>query len=375
MRDTESNIDIDDSTAERHQLLGITNENSSLDTQPNAVNERHFPKLLFKKNYRILSAFKDLSNKLLDVVLANNTLQIETIVDGLSQEGLSRRYDKLNNKTIVVISCIEQTITSNTLRVLLSSIKKKFGKVDSVDELWYGWEPIHYAAQLTDYEKLEVIVDFIDVNSLTYFSENALHILLENRKFAIQGNLHNDVTIIPCCFVSDMSENALKCTQILLRRQIDYSHNNLWNESAISLALKYNYYKFLKQVLNEYLYIDMEMGRKYKEHLREFLEIMNIPSSTSDVYQEPVVTLFSYLKAGESDSFLSFMNGNIREYVNYSDGGDDFNTSGTMLQLCFRKLFLEYLQCDKYNVDMDDDESDILDTPMLKVFESSEMRR
>lgn len=317
----------------------------------------------------------DIADAMLDAVLSNNTSRIIELEKKINKNHIDHKYGNYNRKTIVVIACTEQTVEPSTLRTLFTSIKNRLGKVDSVDESWYGWEPIHYAAQVKDPEKMRIVTEFTDVNALTYFSDNALHILLENKKIVIYGNLCNDLKSTPCCLISEMSHDALECTNILLKRRINATHSNFWNETPISLALKYRYHKFMEQVLDEYPYINMEGGGKYEENLRDFQDLMNIGPFSEDFYQEPAMSLFNYLKANDVESFLSYMNGNIREYVNVVDGADEMNTSGTMLQLCFRKVFIEYIQDDQYNVKLNDDDCDIMDTPMLDVFCSSGMRR
>lgn len=329
--------------------------------------------LSLRKRFEPTSIIKNVSDKLIDAIKKNDTERIEEIVQRSSKDQIYARNQ--NNELPIVVACVNRDVDASTLLALLSSIKEKFGVIDCIDDLWYGWEPIHYAAQVADPEKMETVARFTDVDSLTYYSENALHILMENRKYSIHGNFINDLISIPCCLISEMTPNILKCVKILMNQHIDATQSNFWNETPISLALKYRYYKFVKQMLKEHPYIDTENGIKYEEFLREIQEVMNIRPSSCDVFQEPTVILFNFLKNDDVESFLRFMNGNIAEYVNDVDGSNDFTTSGTMLQLCFRKLYLEYLQCDKYGVVLMDDECDIMDTPILAVFRSSGMRR
>lgn len=316
------------------------------------------------------------NDKLVEALLKNDVKRVEDLVKSLNSVDINKRHTNFDNKTAIVIACIDDKVTASTLRTFLSCLKNRFSKIDCVDEIWYGWEPIHYSAKVADPEKLKVVVEFTDVHSLTYYSENALHILIENKKYTVNGNFLNDIINIPCCLISEMSENALECADILMKHRVDAGHSNFWNESPVCLAFKYRYYKLVEEILTKHPYIDIESCSKYEENLREFQKAMHIRPSSTDVYEEPAVTLFNYLKEGDVDSFLHFMNGNIAEYVDEVDGGGDTSTSGgTMLQLCFRKLFLEYLQCEKYYTVLVDDECSILDTPILEIFRSTGMRR
>lgn len=346
---------------------------------PNSVGRQLYQTTVKSKTASVIKHFKTENSvekpndKLIEALIKNDEKQVEVLVKSLKKEDVDKRHENFDNKTAIVIACINSIVAPSTLRTFLSCLKNYFPIIDCVDDLWYGWEPIHYAAQIADPEKLEIVVEFTDVNSLTYYSENALHILIENKKYTINGNFLNDIISIPCCLISEMSPNALKCADILMKHRIDANHSNFWNESPVCLAFRYRYYKLVEQMLKEHSYIDIESCSKYEENLREFQKAMNIRPSSSDVYQEPTVTLFNYLKEGEVQSFLHFMNGNIAEYVNEVD---NFASSGsTMLQLCFRKLFLEYLQSEKYGNVLVDDECNILDTPLLEVFRSSGMRR
>lgn len=376
-------IDVDKINCEcsdtRHNQLAVNlGENSvhyrNTEGEPlerNSINR--IKTLSLRKHFEPAGIIKNVADKLIDAIKKNDTQRIEEIVQRSSKEHIHAR--NRNNELPIVVACLKRDVDDSTLLALLSSIKEKFGSIDCIDDLWYGWEPIHYAAQVADPKKMKIVARFTNVDSLTYYSENALHILMENRKYSIHGNFINDLISIPCCLISEMRPNILECVNILMEKHIDVTQSNFWNETPISLALKYRYYKFIKQMLKEHPYIDLENGIKYEENLREFQEVMNIRPSSCDVYQEPTVILFNLLKNDDVESFLRFMNGNIAEYVNDVDGGYDFTTSGTMLQLCFRKLFLEYLQCDKYGVVLMDDECDIMDTPILAVFRSSGMRR
>lgn len=332
---------------EQNNLHSVSNNKHKDSTDGNVLT------LTTKKIYKLNTTNQDLAFNLLEAVLNNRTPDIVDIVKKIDKESL---YSRTDNKTVVEVACLKPEILPNTLQTLLHSIKDNFGQIDCVDKNWYGWEPIHYTAKVADPEKLKVLVEYVDVNALTYFSQNAFHVLLENIDRIVYGTFYNDRTTTSCTIIGDMSKNIFECAKIFLKTSLNVNHRNFWNESVISLAQKYGYHSFVAMIEKEF------PGIAALEHL-------------DHVYLEPEVVFFNCLKSQDPESFVNFINGNIKDYVDKVDGGDDFTTSGTMLQLCFRKVFLQFVQSDNYEIVLEDQESNILSTPMLELYRSSSMKR
>lgn len=181
----------------------------------------------------------DLPEELLQAVLQNEYSSINSILNNSSVDILFHRYRHHDRKTILAIACIESQVSSKTVRTLYQSIKLKYGILDFTDSEWYGWEPIHFAAKTADPTKLEALVDHMDdINNLTAFSENALHILLSRAVQPFQVVLCNGSESRPFSIISKERNNVIDCVKILLRGGIDLNHTNFWNEAPICLAAR-----------------------------------------------------------------------------------------------------------------------------------------
>lgn len=297
---------------------------------------------------------------LLNAVFSNNCDCIEKTVERMTDKNLKKRFDTgtFVKKTIVAIACLKTSVLPNTLDTLLNCINKKCGKIDFIDDSWYGWEPIHYAAQSGDVEKLKTVEKFLDVNVLTYHSENALHILIESRRNEVYGILYDNCTPYYCTLIEDVKNNIFECAEYLIKRGINANQRNLWGKSFLHLATEYRFENFVKLI---------------KERFPQET-LMDEYYSNADLFIDPVCTIYNRMKSNKDD-FLHMLNGNIREHVVVVDGQNEFCSSGSMLQMCLRKFFLEYLQCDSYNIELDSKECNILNTPLLKVYCASQIKR
>ncbi|KAJ8982464.1 hypothetical protein NQ317_000422 [Molorchus minor] len=308
---------------------------------------------------------------LLEAVLDNKIEEIQYILETSSIELINHKYDQYENKSILIIACVTENVSKETLRTLFTIVKSHSFNLNYVDEEWYKWEPLHYAAKIADPEKLQVLVDILDsVNSLTVFSENSLHVLLEYEESVKPFNaiIYNASQSRDCTILNTEKRNAIRCVQILIDAGVDVNHSNFWNETPICIAARYKYKEIIK-ILLKTPNIDLdnysEDGMKVREYLKLHM-LQDTLSPSSFLHEDPVKLLFNFLKAGHENAFLQFNNENIKDYVNYTDGDSELNTSGNMIQFCFKKGFFEYVQHDLYNEELG--ESNTMNTPMLKVF-------
>ncbi|XP_057652395.1 transient receptor potential cation channel protein painless-like [Diorhabda carinulata] len=307
-----------------------------------------------------------------------NVLENRPLLNQISTENDKSPTD-LTTKFLNIIR-YEPEPTARELNEICSEVKSKLGTIDCIDEDWYGWEPIHFVARNCNVENLQVILDYIDdraVNSLTYFSENALHVLLQYEKSVtpFSASLHNGSESKAIAILGPENPAIEQCAKLLIERGIDVNHTNCWNETPLSLAIRYRYIKLINFLLTiDYLDLDSfkECGKPLRQYLKWNLYI-NLPQSY--VEEEDISTMrFNLLKSGDEESFMSYKIESISDSVNCFDGNDAYNSSGTMLQLCMIKGYLEFIQ-DKHSNVKKLINYDIKDTPLLTIFKAKGMSR
>ncbi|VEN41835.1 unnamed protein product [Callosobruchus maculatus] len=317
-------------------------------------------------------------NSLLEAVLSNSSNRIANIVNSSTLNSIKEGYLKHHGKNIVAIACSENDVTPQTLDDLCGHLKHRYGDQEYSNEDFYDWEPLHYLAKTANPEKLEVFIKHVDnVDQLTFFSENALHILLTYSVQPFQVVLSNGSKSKPFSIIGREEDNIVSCAEILINSGIDVNHANFWNETPISLAARYRYSKIVDMLLKSPS-IDLDNTREAGKSIRIYLKQHNICSSAllsqpSNYYQEDdVQILFGFLKSGDEKSFLQYNNENIKDYSNCLDRSGN-NTCGTMLQFCFWKGFIEYVKSESYIEDLS--KTDIMSTPMLEIFCSKGLKR
>lgn len=229
----------------------------------------------------------------------------------------------------------------------------KGSQIDYINEKWYSWEPLHYAAKAADPDKLALIVEKLGpskINSLTTLSENALHVLLNHgQSDAFNISYQNGSSFRLSKILASEKNNLIKCTQILIDGGIDINHPNFWNETPIVIALKRKYYGVIKLLLQK-PEIDLDgsqegVSRKTPRDLFKGKEDQFgvLPKHTT--HHTPGKILFQLLKSGDEDGFLKYRGGKLGEdLVNSFDGVDSSNSSCTLIQYCFRRGLITWLQ-------------------------------
>ncbi|KAJ8921825.1 hypothetical protein NQ315_008457, partial [Exocentrus adspersus] len=319
------------------------------------------------------------SETILRAVLENRKEEIDALVKKSTKGILNYKYKDYGNKPIILIACINSMVTKDTLSVLCQSIISHYYRLDCFDEDWYKWEPLHHVARIADPEKLQVLIDNTDnVDCLTTFSENALHVLLEYQKCNKPFNalLYNGTESKECIIINTEKENTYECAKILIESGIDVNHSNLWNETPICIAVRYRYIKITELLLTvPTLDLDnyKEGGFSTRAYLKENFIRQDTISQSNILYDDPIKILFDHLKSGDEDAFVDFNNENIKDYANSIDGDREYNTPGNMLQFCFKKGLLEYLQHELFNEELT--KSSITDNLMFKVFCSKGLGR
>ncbi|XP_023019601.2 transient receptor potential cation channel protein painless [Leptinotarsa decemlineata] len=321
------------------------------------------------------------AEQLLNAVINNEIEKIATILKNASSETLrsllNEKFCSHNEKSIVLIACDKDEVTKETVSALYSYFACTLSSDDCIDDKRFGWEPIHYVAKNADPEKLEVLLKYVSINSHTYFSENALHVLLQYGKSSamLKVNLFNGTYSRSCTIISEEKENIVKCSKLLIEKGIDINHANFWGETPICLALKYRYLKVTQDLLKN-TNIDLDnyyiSGRTIREYLRQNnFSINSLPSSSFNAIEDTTTVLFNFLKSGDEEGFIRYAN-EVKTYC-----GDlsscNLSQSGTMLELCLRKGFLECIQNGCYDVEYK--ELDIRKSPMLKTFCKKGMSR
>ncbi|XP_044262056.1 uncharacterized protein LOC123009666 isoform X2 [Tribolium madens] len=223
-------------------------------------------------------------------------------------------------------------LTAKTLENLL----KKGLKVDFADPSWYGWEPLHYIASTSNPSTLETILQSgANINSLTFLSENALHVLLAHSKtsktfhVSCQGGHDLYATRI----INRETQEMIKCASILITKGINLNHCDFWGESPILIALKRKFGEIVELLLGENPDLDSSRDPVSGKTPREFLQGRKTPLPPP-IGSEPGVRLFEILKSGDEEKFLKEK---IRNFVNVLDGEIEENSSCTMLQYCLRR--------------------------------------
>ncbi|CAG9857200.1 unnamed protein product [Phyllotreta striolata] len=313
-----------------------------------------------------------ISNQLLNALVTNNA---ERVKDTIRKFKGDLRHLKIESASggrsfhgyLWVFVCISDSVEASTLAVFFAEMKAtKRKSMKCFDESWFGWEPIHYVARTANRAKLAALLELLegDVNSLTYFSENALHVLLQYEKSAVPFGvlLSNGKVSTQAAIIGIEKDEIRECAKMLIKHGIDVNQTNFWNETPICLAIRFRYIKLIKLLLTVHC-IDLdsfvESGRTIREYLKWNL-FTALPKSY--VQEDPLKIRFNFLKSGDEFNFIHF-NDSIGNIINSLDGEDSY----TMLQFCARKGFLEYLQHDSYKT-MTLFNYDILDNPMLSVF-------
>ncbi|XP_060534611.1 transient receptor potential channel pyrexia-like [Cylas formicarius] len=315
------------------------------------------------------------SRAILRAVLGNNVNELEDVLRDSSDEHFQFKHPEHDNSNVVNIACVESGVMDDVFRLLLRHVLQKHPFINLSDRKWYYWEPIHFAAFSVSWGKLKVIAQNLDrrkINALTLFSENALHVLLEygKRIDSYDVYLTNGWDSRLCHVIAREKEDLVKCAKILIDAGVDVNHDNIFGETPLVLAIKYRYLKVIKLLLKR-KEIDIKSrtdpvtGKSPQEILRENDIYVEYLGSYSAQTEDPKKTLFGFLKRHHEDFFLRYNNENIRQYANLLDGDNELNTSGSLLQLCFLKGYLEYKKEMGYEPSSI---KDIMKTTMLRVF-------
>lgn len=287
--------------------------------------------------------------------------------------------ESTNNLKSNFLKFIRNVRSAPELNQICSEVKSEFGTIDCIDEDWYGWEPIHFVARNANVENLKVILTYIDdraVNSLTYFSENALHVLLQYEKSVtpFSASLHNGSESKPIAIISPENPAIEECAKLLIERGVDVNHTNCWNETPLCLAIRYRYIKLINLFLTMD-YLDLDSFKECGKPLRQYLKWNLYISLPQSYVEEDIPTIrFNLLKSGDEESFMSYKMESISDSVNSFDGDNEYNSSGTMLQFCMRKGYLEFVQDKRFNMKRLAN-YDIKDTPLLSIFKAKGMSR
>uniref|UniRef100_A0AAR5P9W3 Ion transport domain-containing protein n=1 Tax=Dendroctonus ponderosae TaxID=77166 RepID=A0AAR5P9W3_DENPD len=360
-------------------MTARTNETSTL--QPDSATE-NIPLLEIvdeNQNPTIVipaaAADQSLEERLQSAVIGRNRAEVEDILDPNNtseadlRTQLSHKFETENGtRKILSIACEKSSIE------ILRLVYEKVIEFESEprDESWYYWGPLHFAAYCTDCKKLDAIIGIIQdrnkLNSLSIFSENALHVLLEygRRIESFPVQLTNGWESRICHIIPEEHDEIVECARLLIDAGIDVNHNNIWNETPLIIAIRYRLLRVIQLLLMKKdidldSCKDMRSRKSARDLLRENEIHLNMLSPHT-VTVPPVQTLFTFLKSDDEELFLRYNNENIKQFVNEVDGYEGF----TMLQLCLIKGYIEY---EKRNVKSKrSQDRDILKTDMLKFF-------
>jgi ankyrin repeat protein len=247
----------------------------------------------------------------------------------------------------------------------LETIEQKLqqrAEIDSINNKWYGWEALHYAARTTDSGKLKVICENLprgktQINTLTMLSENALHVLLDHGVLGQSFNItcQNGPDLEPSKIINQEEDRIVQCARILMKTGIDVNHNNFWNETPLLIAIKRKYFTIVAYLLSlDGIDVDScrdaVTGKTARELLTDIKKIKNIKTKTLLRKQATTHTniLFRLLKSGDEEAFLRYNGGKISHMLKtdeyYIDGDNQANSSCTLLQYCFRRGLIAWHQ-------------------------------
>ncbi|CAG9770986.1 unnamed protein product [Ceutorhynchus assimilis] len=312
---------------------------------------------------------------LLELLFQNNPHTLNNALNQANEEDFTRKHNHtIGQRNILTIACIDPQISVETFECLFEYVTRNFAHLDFTEQHWYYWEPIHFAAFHTNARKLAVIVKLVGrLNVLSILSENALHVLLEygQRTESFNVQLSNSWESRICHVLAEERPEVVECARILIQAGIDVNHNNIWNETPLIIAIRYRLLGVIELIL-EKRDVDLDSCKdKYSDKsARDLLrenEICLKLLTPNTITVPSAKLLFTYLKNGDENMFLRYNNENIRQFVNQTDGQNANHTSsGTMLQLCLIKGYIDYKKSNPNNEDPAD--TDILKTSILRFF-------
>lgn len=305
------------------------------------------------------SATESPIERLQNAVIAQNTAEVARVLDQDQNTSDNLRYQlshqfETESGTRKILSLACERSSTEIMQLLYEKVVEH--QLELMDESWYYWGPLHFAAYGTDSRKLDAIIRFAHdrnlLNSLSIFSENALHVLLEYGRriegFPVQltngwesrichiiPEEHDDVvecarllvdagTKVMCIFAKKiLPAFSLPCTATLLRlgldgissfsqthtsSGIDVNHNNIWNETPLIMAIRYRLLRVIQLLLMK-KDVDLDSckdtrsGKSARDLLREN-EIHLHLLSPHTVAVSSVKTLFTFLKSNDEELFL-----------------------------------------------------------------------
>lgn len=321
-------------------------------------------------NTVVVEKLDNFSEEFKNKVITNN-------IHCLSEEEISN-YLSLKDAGAILISAIEgldkfKDVNYDTIQALLY----KGNQLDYIKEEWYNWRPLHYAAKVADPIKLSLIVAKLEpdqINSLTTLSENALHVLLS----------HGQSDGFNICFQSgsnfqlskmlpNSEDTLIECTRQLIAGGIDINHPNFWNETPIVIAIKKKSYNIVRLLLLEEK-IDLDnsqesvSGKTPRELLKSKRNQFQVTTKNTPQHK-PGRILFHILKSGNEDDFIKFKGGILSDdLVNSVDGVTSKYSSCTLIEYCFRRGLIYWLQEKKKLQDETIDSLDITCHRLVQVF-------
>lgn len=215
------------------------------------------------------------------------------------------------SKNIIAISCCAPDISQNTFEIFFQYLTTHFANQDFAEEGWYYWHPIHFAGYSANVGKLRTVINILGdkVNALSLFSENALHVLLtysrHHRMFNVQLSNGWESNIFDV--VAEEESEVIECAKLLIDAGIDVNHNNIWNETPLTIAIKFRLLKVIELILKtENVDLDTckdSTGKSARDLLREYGICLDL-LITNNKSASPEKILFTYLKAEEEELFL-----------------------------------------------------------------------
>lgn len=218
------------------------------------------------------------------------------------------------SKNIIAISCCAPDISENTFEILFQYLTTHFPNQDFDEEGWSYRHPIHFVGYSANASKLRTVINILGdrnkVNALSLFSENVLHVLLtygrRQRMFNVQLSNGWESNIFDV--VAEEESEVIECAKLLIDAGIDVNHNNIWNETPLTIAIKFKLLKVIELILKtENVELDTckdsSTGKSARDLLREYgicLELL----TTNNKSASPEQILFTYLKAEEEELFL-----------------------------------------------------------------------
>lgn len=245
---------------------------------------------------------------LLESVKKNNLNSISTIIES-NEDLLKYVYPFPYEKTILPIACSEENTSPETIQLLID-LKANISGDHS------EFKPLHLAIQNPNIGIVEVILKNLQpgqINTEILDGNNALH------------------TLIKKAINNDTEDQFVRHVELLLRAGINVNQGDSSNNTPILWAVRKNYKKIIKTILDKsILHVDLD-GHKFRNKTaRELIIDKNLydgvlPEKKFDNY-DTKVTLFSLIKQSDEEQFINLLltQQNLQEFVNLDDGTATF---------------------------------------------------